>query len=130
MKLPLSPVSLVIALAGMTYSLTTSGSSKKILISLSGDVTVNHCQFEKFPQALEQFNIDIKREPTVWDYCFDRTQLYTVTKLYDKALADANVMVSLKPDNDRHALRANCYDKFGKTELAAKDRKRRDAGLD
>ncbi|MDR3614990.1 MAG: tetratricopeptide repeat protein [Candidatus Obscuribacterales bacterium] len=122
------------------------------------------CQFEKFPQALEQFNIDIKREPKVWDYWFDRTQLYTVTKHYDKALADANVMVSLKPDNYRHALRAriyvamgnyqkaledwneairqasdrrdyydmraNCYDKLGKTELAAKDRKRRDAGLD
>jgi tetratricopeptide (TPR) repeat protein len=122
------------------------------------------CQFAKFPQALEQFNIDIKREPKVWDYWFDRTQLYTVTKQYDKALADANVLVSLKPDNFRYALRAKiykvmgnyqksandwttaiklspdrgayyeerakCYDKLGKADLAARDRKKRDTELD
>jgi tetratricopeptide (TPR) repeat protein len=79
------------------------------------------CQFQKFPEALEQFNIDIKREPKVWDYWFDRTQLYTNTKQYDKALADANVMVKLKPDHYRYALRAKIYWAMGNYQKSVDD---------
>jgi tetratricopeptide (TPR) repeat protein len=79
------------------------------------------CQFQKFPQALEQFNIDIKREPKVWDYWFDRTQLYSVTKQYDKALADANVMVTLRPDHFRYSLRAKIYKAMGNYQKSVDD---------
>lgn len=79
------------------------------------------CQFKKFPQALEHFTIDVKREPKNWNYWYDRAQLYATLKQYDKAIDDATIMLKLRPEHYRFALRAKIYYNKGDYEKAAQD---------
>jgi len=62
---------------------------------------------------------------------FDRAVLYFRSGRYKDAVDDLTVAYASKTTNDRNRilqLRAQCYDKLGKTDLAAADRKQCNAG--
>lgn len=76
--------------------------------------------------ALEEYNRTIQANPKdLWPYFF-RASIYYKTGSYSKAIADLNI--AGKPQSEVslgrvRQLRAQCYDKLGQHDLAAKDRK-------
>ncbi|MBP9093762.1 tetratricopeptide repeat protein [bacterium] len=79
--------------------------------------------------ALEEYNRTIQTNPKdLWPYFF-RASIYYKTGSYSKAIADLNI--AGKPPSSVslgriRQLRAQCYDKLGQHDLAAKDRKAAD----
>lgn len=81
-------------------------------------------------RALEEYNRTIQANPDdLWPYFF-RASVYYKTGCYSKAISDLNI--AGKPQSEvslgrvRH-LRAQCYDKLGQHDLAAKHRKAADS---
>ena len=80
--------------------------------------------------ALEEYNRTIQAKPKdLWPYFF-RACIYYKTGSYSKALSDLNI--ASKPPTEVslgrvRQLRAQCYDKLGKHDLAEKERKAADS---
>lgn len=76
--------------------------------------------------AIEEYSRSIQANPKdFWPYFF-RASIYYKTGSYSKAISDLNI--AAKPPSNVslgriRSLRAQCYDKLGQHDLAAKDRK-------
>ncbi len=79
---------------------------------------------KRYQEAIDQSTICIKRNRKPDALLRARSICYFETKQYDKALADCNRLISLKPNLMKsYELRAKIYQAKGLKELAAKDLK-------
>ncbi len=79
---------------------------------------------KRYQEAIAESTICIKRNKKPDALLRARSICYFETKQYDKALADCNTLISLKPNLMKsYELRAKIYQAKGLKELAAKDLK-------
>jgi len=87
-----------------------------------------YLQLKQSDQAIAQYSEGMRVDPKDYINYRQRAQVYETQKQYKKAIADFTTAIDLNRINSddlatSYSGRARCYDKIGKTDLVAADRK-------
>jgi tetratricopeptide (TPR) repeat protein len=95
--------------------------------------SVYYRKLGQFEEALADLTLSIKLDSTVRGAYNHRANLYLALGRYQKAIDDYTVAIKLSPPDDDHEIlqlrgsRAAAFEKLGRHDLAAQDRKQIDA---
>src|SRR5208283_5116188 len=110
------------ALVDYAYALTKEPKA----LSLWRDRAIAYKRLKQYGQAAADFDTACalaKGNECFSDVLYDRAQMYLYSGNLTKALDGSNELIKQFPQMSKgHWIRAQVYDKLGKTELAAKDR--------